>query len=842
LVRRYAARAIAGLGWDGYVETRVLLWDCVTHWRIFKAGVLEREQKAYQSGYESFAESGKFDALLNLEGTVEEFVPSGNMSLRTIIKQRRQWALRATRRIEGPNSRTQRLINMKDGVINALMELCLRDGDVDWEIVRNAALAISIASFEPQNHYDMTNDQGCVQLLIKMCSSDDAEVQTHAAVTIANLCHKDENAQAVFGNSQAVPAAIFMCKSIVVDVLEAATAALANLTCFCDANCHKVMEGGGVREMVRLVTQAYSQNLLDLDQNDEVQANAAEMLANVSRVNGEFTGQYFDRGVIDAVILMCAATNKQVKRHAPLVLGNVSQSEHCREIIGDRGGVEALFLVLEDGDLTIKANTLWALCNLMWWPPNQERAGRFMSEIIAYLTDAYLPIRTHASILLANALYYNNPNRVRFLESEGAMELIVSFIVERVEPTIVESSLRSVLSLSYLDNIALWLGTDGACVPVFLSLMIPAYVTRDCMRYALEISSNLCVHHSNRLAILDAGGIGVIVSLQQDSDPHIQDLANQIITYLEDVTPAEVLAKAKMDIGLERMVVLAANSDPVVRAVAAESIGEEVWRNPKMQRRALEVGAVDVLLALINTPTEPTASLLPALWSLRNMLHDSPEAQAQLAYKDGLVSLTQALGRAVVGQFGDQTEKVLEATLACMASAIASHERNARRLLVVGLEALMDIAEGKMPDVVGAGSRARGGMAGEGVLALAKSILLLLGPYNYVVCSNCNKKQDLNGESCFSCGHRLRVAPIDPAERNIMKEAQAEAKAARTGGKLTLPAHSHSDDPREPSVLFSATAPAALGGSVGGAAPPKPLAKTIGALKGLPKPHVPGAH
>lgn len=180
--------------------------------------------------------------------------------------------------------------------------------------------------------------------------------------------------------------------------------------------------------------------------------------------------------------------------------------------------------------------------------------------------------------------------------------------------------------------------------------------------------------------------------------------------------------------------------------------------------------------------------------------------------------------------------------MACMASAIASHERNARRLLVVGLEALMDIAEGKMPDVVGAGSRARGGMAGEGVLALAKSILLLLGPYNYVVCSNCNKKQDLTGESCFSCGHRLRVAPIDPAERNIMKEAQAEAKAARTGGELTLPAHSHSDDPREPSALFSATAPAALGGSVGGAAPPKPLAKTIGALKGLPKPHVPGAH
>jgi hypothetical protein len=35
----------------------------------------------------------------------------------------------------------------------------------------------------------------------------------------------------------------------------------------------------------------YIENLLDSDQNDEVQANAAELLANVSRYNGDLTGK-----------------------------------------------------------------------------------------------------------------------------------------------------------------------------------------------------------------------------------------------------------------------------------------------------------------------------------------------------------------------------------------------------------------------------------------------------------------------------------------------------------------------------------------------------------------------
>ena len=169
----------------------------------------------------------------------------------------------------------------------------------------------------------------------------------------------------------AIPALLDLCSSTVTDVLEASSAALANLTSFCDPNCRRVMEYEGVPRLVDLVSMAFSENLLDLDQNDEVQANAAEILANVSRFNCELTVSSFNSAVINALNIMCASSNRLVKRHTPLVLGNIAQNETCRVEVGDRGGIEALFLVLEDEDTATQANALWALCNLMWHPPNQ---------------------------------------------------------------------------------------------------------------------------------------------------------------------------------------------------------------------------------------------------------------------------------------------------------------------------------------------------------------------------------------------------------------------------------------------------------------------------------------
>merc|ERR1711871_559885 len=268
-------------------------------------------------------------------------------------------------------------------------------------------------------------------MIVNMCKFDDPEVRTHAAIAIANLCHKDEDSQAIFGEWGAVEALLENCKLISVDLLESSTAALSNLTCYCDFNCRRVMDYLGVPVILDIVTRAYSENLLDLDQNDEVQANAIEVLANVSRFSCELTVHSFNPDVIDGLIVLCASRNIQIQRHVPLVFGNIAQNETCRSYVGDRGGIEALFLILENSDNAIQANTLWSLCNLMWYPPNQERAGRFMAEVLLRMNHEFLPVKQYACVLIANMLYYNNGNRVRFLETDGSMEQMLKFIDER---------------------------------------------------------------------------------------------------------------------------------------------------------------------------------------------------------------------------------------------------------------------------------------------------------------------------------------------------------------------------------------------------------------------------
>ena len=771
LIRKYAAQAMAGMGWDSFVESRVIMWDTVADWQNFQKRVLHRNKEEFDESLGRFQESGTYDAIISNEKDIaDEFEPSANLSLRSLIKQRRQWAIRVTRRNEGPNVMNQKLMNVKDGIIPTLLHLCETDGAIDWEIVRNSILAISVASLDEQNHFDMANDETCARMLVSMCGSDDAEIRTHASVTVANLCHKDEQSQAIFGEYGVVPALLASLKLPAVDVLEAATAALANITCFCDANCRRILEESGTPVILEIVTRAYTENLFDLDQNDEVQANAIEVLANVSRYNCELTVDAFNNEVVDGLIVLCASDNTQVKRHAPLVLGNIAQNETCRGAVGDRGGVEALFIILEDEDKSVQANTLWCLCNLMWYPPNQERAGRFMSEVMLFLHSDWLPVKRYSAVLVANMLYYNNPNRVRFLERDGTMELLIEFIKDNHEVIITEACLRSVLSLSYLDQVALWLGTDGGCIPLFLQLMTPPLISRDCLRYALEIIGNLCIHHVCRKVILDENGIDILVNLHSDVDPHIQEVSKEVIGHLEDITPEEVLAKQKLNIGLERMIQLASDTDPMVRAVAAESIGEEVWHDQSKQMVTNALGGMEALLSILSQPEEPTQSLLPALWSVRNLLHNNHEAQEQFGAHDGMRTVLDVIGRSLDGRYVDQSEKVIEGVLAILVNAIHHSDRNSRKLLRLGLELVMDIADGRLTETTGAEGYVAQGLRSEGVVAMAKSLLQMLGPYNYVVCRHCHKKQEISGTHCFNCGSKLLVdVPSATIQRELQK-------------------------------------------------------------------------
>ena len=63
----------------------------------------------------------------------EVYKPSTNMSLRSIIRERRQWALRNARRREGPNEDNQLALGQEKNVLKLLLNLCRVQ---EWDVVR----------------------------------------------------------------------------------------------------------------------------------------------------------------------------------------------------------------------------------------------------------------------------------------------------------------------------------------------------------------------------------------------------------------------------------------------------------------------------------------------------------------------------------------------------------------------------------------------------------------------------------------------------------------------------------------------------------------------------------
>eukprot|EP01031_Cornospumella_fuschlensis_P037408 gene37408-45427_t len=438
-------------------------------------------------------------------------------------------------------------------------------------------------------------------------------------------------------------------------------------------------------------------------------------------------------------------------------------------------------------------------------------------------------------ILLGNLLYYNTANRVRFLEIDYALETIITYIKEAINVygananaaaapsyinmTLIESSLRILLSLSYLDSIALYLGAnDTNIIPVLVHYLSLPYLSHSAIRYTLEILSNLSLHHNNRLSIYNNNGIEHVIPLHAHMDEEIRRLSVQMISYLEDITPEEVLVRKKNEIDIERMVKLSTHEDVLVRALAAEQMGEYVYNQSTnaaavtkggtggltgsptkgtmnsmsatggsgvsaVQDHVASIGGIDSLLAILNNPHEPILALLPALWSLRNLVQGNVDSQNQIHFRDGISVLCNILTNIYAkNTYAEQVDKVVESILSCLLVCIHKHDRNSRRLVMIGLDRLLplsttshiqlfasknkvnkkDSGTNQLPPI-GANTytvtdpHVMAAMQADHIQSLLHQLLLLLGPYNYVVCQNCGKKQDLHGTSCLYCAHRLLV-------------------------------------------------------------------------------------
>jgi hypothetical protein len=809
-LRRFAAKALGLMGWDGYVEQRLLGWDVKRSWDLWLAEVVPKEEDRLRALNLSFLDPAP------TAGDVEDkFEAPPGVTLRALIVARRQWALRNARRKEGPNLANMRLLGAHPDVISVLLMLT-HEGDMD--VVKAAALALSVAAFHEHNNGAMGRMPECVDAMVRLCGSEDDEVQAQAAATLANLGYGHELNQRLIGDAGALETLLDLCCSRDMDVIESSSAALANLVCLHKGNAHRISRVGGIQVLLRLIASAVPANLLDSDQMSEVQANCAEALANLTSNYGEENAAQIHALGVAPLVLLCGSGNLQVRRHAALVLGNVAQSDEHRALIGLRGGIEALFLLCEKDDQVTRANALWALGNLAWQPTNQDRIGRYFSQLARLCESVWLPVQTNAVVCLANSLFYNDKNRARLESLPGGVEGILKLCSgtrsnsavsltsssstalalrpeagdpaedvnkfddsEAVPLPVQEAALRALVSLSYTDRMSIALGIDMDAMPMLLS---------NCrwggraqvQRYSLMCLMNLVAHDDNKRRLLSCGGVEALVYSAGSDDAEVRELGKAVLDALADLKAVEELRASKAKFGVKGMLefLVSETADPATKRLAIESLAEQIWLEGSKQNELASSGGLEVVVSLLQTwRVQETRMLLPALWTVRNVTHDHELNKGRVADLGAVDVLLDIASH----HMGPAQGAVLESALSALVNVCLGHERNCRHVLKRGLDKLIDVAEGgkleaatvdqadmegpafHWDEALGAAEKQRAIQrrlanmqdARKTNQALATSLLQILGPYNWIVCHNCSKK-NFSGSTCSSCGHAISFA------------------------------------------------------------------------------------
>ena len=213
-----------------------------------------------------------------------------------------------------------------------------------------------------------------------------------------------------------------------VDVLETASAAIANCVCRNDSNGLRLGRADGIELLLDLTHTETAADIADTSLIEDVQANAAEALANLTRMDSTETAERLRRRGVAPIVRMCASSNAMVRTFAPLVIGNVAQNDHNRLSLGCAGAIEAVFLLAETPDRDVQRNAMWALSNLAWAPDNQERIGCFMGQLVRLCRSKWEPVQANALVALANSLFFHDGNRRRLGHMPGVLQRIASLV------------------------------------------------------------------------------------------------------------------------------------------------------------------------------------------------------------------------------------------------------------------------------------------------------------------------------------------------------------------------------------------------------------------------------
>ena len=343
---------------------------------------------------------------------------------------------------------------------------------------------------------------------------------------------------------------------------------------------------------------------------------------------------------------------------------------------------------------------------------------------------------------------------------EGAIELIVEMCGEGYGEEVWESALRAVVSLTYIDEVGAKLGKKGLIRVLVKRCQCEAGIVQ---KFAAMALLNLSVHDVLKIRILQEGGVEALAGMQDSENKDAREVAMSVLDALADIRSVDELADQKAQFGIAGMLQLIQTDNDLIVKLACESLAEEVWSGGKAkQEEVVELGGAEILMGVMMKQEVKDDIMNPALWSLRNLVH------AHIGNKEHFGGLggVGGLVKVIDGCFHSRKLVLVESGLTALVNLVVDHEKNCRMLLKEGLDILIEIAESYETELGladGGGEENRVGVKAERLeamksnAALATSLLQLIGPYNYLVCSNCGKQQ-LSGTSCEACGRSISFA------------------------------------------------------------------------------------
>jgi hypothetical protein len=664
----------------------------------------------------------------------------------------------------GPHEDNQSAIGSTHGALSSLVHLCQQN---DPSLQRYATDAIAVLALNVSNREKLEQVQECAPTLVELLDEERiAEVQRNAAAAIGNMAFENPSNQSQLGDCGAVEALVALCarKDTDIDVLENSAAALGNLARRNEANSLRIGICGGIEALVRLVN---SGRTADLNDGERVQANAAEALVNATRNDSHENAERVRACGIRPLVLLCTSKNLSVQRSSALVLGNIAQNDQNRIEIGSKGGIDALFILAAEQDRVVQANAAWALGNLAWSASNQERIGFHMPRLLQMLNSKHDDVRGNAIICVANALFYNESNRRRVaFDNLDGLDLLIELLGD-TSTTVQQHAARAIGSAAHNDNVAKVGGERGAIG----GLVKLCYSSEpQCQRYAAFALGNFALYDPNKKIILQGNGVEALTFLMGSESHQARDLASDCLETLADLADENDMQMAKDKFGVGGTIDLLRGDNPLVIGMAADSLADMVWKGGETERTSIiNAGGMEALHGLVSD-TKPHGTQLKALWALHTIVGDNGHAKDR-ACTCGLVeTLLKALE--VTPASSDewrQLNEIKEVSLSLLAKLIVGHEKNCRRVLRMGLDTLIQMAEEGLPEPPRV---ARTGKAGGGGLenlvekpkpwqvstksnsAVALDLLQMIGPHNWILCSNCGTRNE-GGTRCFHCAHSI---------------------------------------------------------------------------------------